>query len=228
MTNSVNWADVIEEAKSGGGGFEPVPDGDYDLLITGATASLTQNQKPMFTIETTIQGGPSNGRKIWDRLIVSADNGKAMGFFFSKMAAIGLPVEFFKTQPSDDAIVQQLLNNRHFRAQVGKNNYNPQKPGNEIKKYYPASGGPSFAPSAPAPAQGGFPPPPAAAPQVAPAVQQQYAAPPAAPPVAAPPAYAPPAPAAPPAYAAPPAPPAPPAASPWEQAGGQTPPPSPF
>ena len=238
MSNSVNWSDVIEEAKSGGGGFEPIPDGDYDLLITGATASLTQSEKPMYTIETTVQGGPSNGRKIWDRLIVSADNGRAMGFFFRKMKAIGLPIEFFQGQPTDEQITQALMH-RTFRAKVVKSSYNG-KDGNEIKEYYTAtSGQPSYAGAAPtAPVQGGFPPPPAAAPQVAPAAAPPQFAAPAAPPVA-PPAQSqigvnapsqigqPPAPPAAPAYPAPPVAPAPAAESPWQAAGGQVPPPPP-
>lgn len=233
MTNNVNWADVIEEAKSGGGSFEPVPDGDYDLLVTEASASTTQAGKPMYTIETTVQGGPSNGRKIWDRLVVSADNGRAMGFFFRKMKAIGLPVDFFQTQPTDDQIVQ-ALKGRSFRAKVGKSEYQG-KIGNEIKEYYAplaAPGGfPGAAPAAPAQAapQGAYPPPAAApAPQGYPA---PAAAPVAAPAPQAPPAaYPPAAPAAPPAAApmpaAPPAPPAP--ASPWETAGTQAPPGAPF
>lgn len=220
MTNNVNWGEVIEEANAGGGGFAPIPDGDYDLLVTEASVSLTQNQKTMYTIETTIQGGPSNSRKVWDRLVVSPENGRAMQFFFKKMAALGLPLEFFKSQPSDDQIVN-ALKGRSFRAKIGKGTEYGGKIPDEIKEYYPAlAGGPAFAPGAP-PAY--VPQQAAPAPQAAPAFPP---APPAyAPQAPAAPAYA--APAAPPVYAAPPAP--APAQSPWETAAAGTPaPPTPF
>jgi hypothetical protein len=170
--NNVNWADVIEEANSGGGGnFEPIPDGDYDLVVSEATASTTQNGKPMYTLETTVQGGPHNSRKVWDRLIVSADNGRAMGFFFRKMKSLGLPIEFFQNSPTDDQIVQ-ALKGRTFRAKIGLGTPYNGKQSNEVKEYYPAAqGGPTFAPSAPA--QGGFPPAPQQAPQGFPPAPQQ-------------------------------------------------------
>lgn len=208
--SNVNWADVIEEAKTGGGSFEPIPDGDYDFVVTNATAGQTQNGKPMYTLELTVQGGPSNSRKVWDRLIVSSDNGRAMGFFFRKMKALGLPLEFFQGSPSDDQIVQ-ALRDRAVRAKVGQSTYQG-KTGNEIKEYYPAITAPGFAPSAPQAA------PAYAAPVPAP---QAFAAPPVAAPAA--PQYAAPAQAA-------PLPPAPVQApgNPWEAAGGQVPPPPPF
>jgi hypothetical protein len=227
MTNNVNWADVIEEAKSGGGGnFEPIPDGDYDLLVTEATASVTQSGKPMYTLETTVQGGPHNSRKIWDRLIVTADSGRAMGFFFRKMKALGLGVEFFQQQPTDDQIVQ-ALKGRSFRAKVGLGQPFNNKQNNEIKEYYPAAqGGPTFAPAQaqgnfpPAPQQQGFPPAPAAAPQ-----QQAPAQgfPPAPAPQQAPQQGFPPAPAPAPQQQA-----APQQESPWNTSAATPPPPTPF
>lgn len=211
MTNNVNWGEVIEEANSGGGSFENIPDGDYDFVVTNAEATKTKNGKPMYKLEHTVQGGPSNSRKVWDNLVVSAESGTAMKFFFQKMAAIGLPVEFFKGQPSDEQIVQ-ALKGRNFRGKVGTGAPYNGKVSNEIKEYYTGSfGGPSFAP-----APVGFPPALAAAPSAPPTTVPQYAAP------AAPPAPAPvfppsqigaPAPQAAPVYA----PPAPaPVQSPWE------------
>jgi len=242
MTNSVNWADVIEEAKSGGGGsFELIPDGDYDLRATDVTASTTQNGKAMYTIEATIEGGPHNSRKVWDRLIVSPENGRAMGFFFRKMAALGAPVQFFQNSPTDDQIVNQIKGNA-FRGKIGKGKEFNNKIPNEIKEYYPAATGLTGPP-----AQGGFPPAPQQfqqPQQSAPAPQYQQAPP--APVQQAPaPQYAPQAPPAAPQYnqQVPPAPqfgqqapqaqgaplPPPPAPqSPWDNSGGQPAPTLPF
>jgi len=218
MTGSVNWGEVIQEAREGGGSFEPIPAGDYDLLVTNPTHKVSQGGKMMYVIEATVQGGPYNGRKIWDNLVVSPDSGTAMGYFFKKMKAIGLPTEYFQGGPSDDQIVNDLRN-RSFRAKVGIKTFN-SKDSNSIVEYYPsaaAPGGPvpatpvaAAAPmqAAPAPA----PAPAAAAPQYA-APAPQAAPQPAAPPAAAPPAAAP--------QAAP-------VASPWDASTPAPPPPTPF
>lgn len=211
MTNSVNWGEVIQEAREGGGSFEPIPQGDYDLLITNPSHKVSQGGKKMYVVEATVQGGPYNGRKIWDNLVVSPESGTAMGYFFKKMKAIGLPVDYFQSQPSDDQIVNDLRN-RTFRAKVGIKNY-LGKDSNNILEYYPAAGG--VIPATPGAAM----PPMQAAPA---AVQPQVVAPQAAPqqaflpPVATPPA------------AAPQAPQAAPVASPWDTSTPAPPPPAPF
>ena len=37
--SSLNWGDLVKDAGDiGGGNFEPLPDGDYDLIVIEATA----------------------------------------------------------------------------------------------------------------------------------------------------------------------------------------------
>lgn len=207
---STNWGEIIQEAKAGGATFEPIPDGDYDFVVTKTEAKQTQNGKTMYVLENTVSGGPHNGRKVWARLIVSPENPNALGYFFRDMAALGLSTEFFQSNPTDQQITSSLQNVQ-FRAQVGLSNreFNGRRD-NEIKKFYARQAGnapqaPQYQPQqgapAPAPQYGA---PQSAPPQQAPQ-QQQYQQ----------------APAAPPQQQQAPAPAPAPAPGPWNQDGGQ-------
>jgi hypothetical protein len=176
MSNSIDWADLARNAASAGGGsFQPIPDGDYDMKVVEVESKTSTGGKQMFALKTQIQSGPHANRLVWDNLVVSQDSPTALGFFFRKMQALGLGQDFFATRPSNDQIVAGLQG-RSFRAQIGSREWNGS-PKNEIKNYYPSSATTPGAPSGPP-----VPQPPAAAPVAAPPAppapqQQQYAAP---------------------------------------------------
>jgi hypothetical protein len=186
--STLNWGDLVKEAGEVSTGYDPLPDGDYDLVIVEATAKTSQSGKTMFAIKAQVQNGAHAKRLIWDNLVVTPDNNAALGMFFRKMMALGLGREFFATNPSN-AQIEQAIRGRAFRAAVTSRTWQGQKK-NEIKNYYtsaiPAPGAPvaAAAPApAPAPAPAAAPvaeaaPAPAPAPEAAPAVA---AAPPAAP-----------------------------------------------
>ncbi len=196
MTEGISWDQLMEEAGAEGDiSFSPVPEGDYDLEVVEAKHSMTKTEpsKNMWNVQSKIVSNDSNNnRRIFDRLVLTVDNPKAMAFFFRKMGAMGLDRNFFGAKPTPEQI-STALKGRRFRAKVGTEEYNGETKNNISRYLNPTS---VSAPSAPV----GYstPPPPAAA----------APAPAAAPPVAA----APPAPAAP---AAPPAPAAAPAVDPW-------------
>lgn len=182
--SSLNWGDLVKDAGDVGN-YEPLPDGDYDLVVTEATAKVAQSGKTMFAIKAQVQNGPHAKRLIWDNLVVTPDSPGALGMFFRKMAALGLNREYFAQAPSN-AQIEAALKNRAFRAQVGSRTWNGSKK-NEIKMYYVATAGAAApaAAAAPAPAPA---PAPAAAPAPAPAapiaeapVVAEVAAPPAPP-----------------------------------------------
>jgi len=192
--SQLNWNELLQASESAGGGnYEPLPDGVYDLKVVEASDTVTQTGKTMFKIKAEVQSGAHARRLIWDNLVISTDNSTALNIFFSKMYALGLNKEYFAQQPSSEQIAS-VLPNRMFRAQVGSRVWNGEKR-NEIKRYMPlGDSAPSTATVASAPA-------PAPAPAVAPAPAPAPAA-------AAPaPAPAPAPPAAPVAESAPPAPP---------------------
>ena len=168
----LDWAQLIKDAgeSSGGGNYEPLPDGDYEFSVVEAPATISQSGKVMFKVKAQVEGGAHNKRLVWDNLVVSPDNATALGIFFRKMSCMGLTQEFFDRTPSNEQIAAALVG-RRFRGQVATRTYNC-KQSNEIKNYYPSQAatpaGPGLTSAAPAAAP--MPSPaPAAAPAPAPA-----------------------------------------------------------
>ena len=165
--STLNWSDLIKDAGETNS-YEPLPDGDYNLVVLEGVAKATQSGKTMFSIKTQVEGGPHAKRLVWDNLVVSPDNPTALGIFFRKMSAMGLGKEFFEKSPTN-AQIEQALVGRKFRGQIGSRTYNGNKR-NEIKNYYPVAAdttaqtaaAPQAAAPAPSPAPAAAPPPPAA------------------------------------------------------------------
>jgi hypothetical protein len=110
--SSLNWADLVKDAgEATSGNYDPLPDGDYDLKVVEAPAGTTSTGKTMFKLKAQITSGPFANRLIWDNITISPENKNALNIFFSKMAALGIPREFFLTT------AQVMLRlKQHFRA----------------------------------------------------------------------------------------------------------------
>ena len=180
--STLNWGDLVKEAGEVSTGYDPLPDGDYDLTVIEATAKVSQSGKTMFSVKAQVMNGPHATRVIWDNLVVTPDNQAALGMFFRKMYALGLGRDFFATNPSN-AQIEQAIRGRSFRAAVTSRTWQGQKK-NEIKQYYAsaASASAAMTSAAPAPAPA---PSPAPAPAPAPVAEMPAPAPV---PAAAPPA----------------------------------------
>lgn len=168
---TVNFSELYASAGSAvsANNFEPLPDGDYELKVIEASSATTSTGKLMYKVTNEVQGGAFDRRRVWDQLVITPENPKAMNMFFMKASSIlGVGQEFWKANPTP-AQVEQALLGRSFRATLGTRTYNGNR-SNEIKRYYPgaatavAAAVPAAAPFAAAPA-----PAPAAAPAPAPA-----------------------------------------------------------
>ena len=71
--STLNWGDLVKEAGDVGG-YDPLPDGDYDLVIVEAQAKATQTGKTMFAVKAQVTTGAHAKRLVWDNLVVSTDN----------------------------------------------------------------------------------------------------------------------------------------------------------
>ena len=178
--SQLNWNELLQASEAGGGGgsYEPLPDGTYDLKVIEATNATTQSGKVMFKIKCEVQTGAFAKRLVWTNQTISPENATALAIFFSSMSALGLTKEYFAQQPSPEHIAS-ALNGRLFRGTIGSRVWNGEKR-NEIKRFLPAEatvavGAPASAPVAQAPA-----PAPAPAPASAPVAPAPA---PAAPPV---------------------------------------------
>lgn len=165
--STINWADLVKQAgTTATTNYEPLPDGDYELKVAQVTTTTTQTGKTMFKITNEVQGGPFAKRRVWDQLVVTTDNPKAMNMFFMKVTSMGLTTAFFDANPTN-AQIEQALTGRTFRATLGKRTYNGTE-SNEIKRYYPSQVPATPYAAAPSTAGAAVPPPPPA-PSAAPA-----------------------------------------------------------
>jgi hypothetical protein len=163
--STLDWAQLIKDAgeSSGGGNYEPIPDGDYEFTVVEAPVKETSTGKTMFALKAQVEGGAFDKRLVWDNMVISPENSTALNIFFSQMSAMGLTREFFDRKP-EVAQISQALTGRRFRGRVTTRTYNGKK-SNEIKNYYPSQGG--SVPPAPSGSEG-FAAPAAAAPAPAP------------------------------------------------------------
>ena len=81
--STLNWGDLIKEAGESGN-YDPLPDGDYDVVVVEATHKMTQSGKTMFSVKAQVEGGAHNKRLVWDNLVVSPDSPAALGIFFNR------------------------------------------------------------------------------------------------------------------------------------------------
>lgn len=148
----ISWQNLMDEATAGGGSFEPLPIGDYNVVIDEASHTTTQSGKLMFKTKMKVEGGPHDGRFVWNQFVISPESPNALSIFFTQMKALGLDSAFFAGQPNEDTIASTLrgrrctvsLQQREWQGQVR----------NEVKKIVPASAGAAAAaaPAAAAPA----------------------------------------------------------------------------
>lgn len=166
---TIDFNSLMNEA---GEGFQPVPAGPYTVRVEKTEPTSSSTNKPMIRATLRIVGGPHDGRMLFDQYTISAGSPKALGFFFDNMAALGLPREFFSSNPPLPQVAQALVG-RMANVQVGMKVYQGIDR-NEVKNYRPAQGGVPVG-AGPMPiAPGGMPgvPMPGQMPQ-APQVQQQ-------------------------------------------------------
>jgi hypothetical protein len=175
---SINWDDLVKDAGSAASSFDPLPESDYDLEVIEAKPKMTKdNTKKMYEVKSKVIGGEHNGRFIWDNITLTTDNPNALGFFFRKMAAMGLDANYFASQKPSDEQICGTLRGRRFRAKIGTRQWQGNTK-NEIKQYFSATASalpPSVtsAPPAAAPAPQAAPPPaPSPAPAPTPAAPQ--------------------------------------------------------
>jgi hypothetical protein len=143
---SLTWNDLLDSA---GEGFDPVPDGQYPFTISKAEAAETKTGKTMFKTQHKIDGGPHNGRVVFNQFVLSPDSPSALGFFFRHMAAMGLDKQFFSKNPTKEQVAEALVGRRGI-MKVSMRKYQGQDR-NNVDAILPLGGG---VPMAPAPASG--------------------------------------------------------------------------
>lgn len=73
-------ADVEEVEENGGGDFEDLPDGSYEVEVKSMELGQSKAGDPMLKITFIILDGEHEGRKIWYNGVMQPQNDKAFGF----------------------------------------------------------------------------------------------------------------------------------------------------
>ena len=104
MSETLNFAQMYTNSA----GDEALPAGQYQVRVTGVTHKVTTTGKPMLQLRAAVVGGPNNGKGLFDNMVITADNDKAMYYFFKDLEAHGIGKDFFAANPSLDGICAAL------------------------------------------------------------------------------------------------------------------------
>lgn len=142
MSDGILWGDLVKEYS---GGFDPLPIGDYDVVVDSAESVLTKNGKNMIKVKFKVQGGPLNNRTVYWNAVFSPrrDDGSvnegALKAWFSNMAAFGMKTEFFSTNPSFEQIADTMVG-KHVVIKLGIREYMGEDQ-NDVKRVKAPEGG---------------------------------------------------------------------------------------
>lgn len=142
MSDGILWSDLVKEFS---GGFEPLPNGDYDVVAETAEYVVSKNGKDMIKVKFKVQGGPSNGRTVYWNCVFSPRkptgevNEGALRAWFGNLSCFGLKAAFFGVNPSMDQIAAAMEGKRVIIT-LGTREYNGQEQ-NEVKRVKPPQGG---------------------------------------------------------------------------------------
>jgi hypothetical protein len=156
MSDGILWGDMVKEF---GGGFDPLPNGDYDVLAETAEYKVAGTGKDMIKIKFRVQGGPFNNRTVyWNAVFSPRDkegkvNEGALRAWFGNMACFGLKTDFFSANPSMDQIAA-AMEGKKVIVTLATREWQGQEQ-NDVKRVKPPQGGAIEVP-APGMSAGGF------------------------------------------------------------------------
>lgn len=179
---TIDFNKALADAKSAS--FEALPNGDYNIEVTGADAVTASTGRPMIKCKMKVVDGPYQNRPVMTQFVLVIDNPNALSMFFRNMKAFGLDEAFFAQMGQMGSLepVAGALAGRRAQVTLGTRQWQGEDR-NEVTaiKKYTGAPGTMTGPSAPGmPPMGGpvspgaFPgtpqmPPQAPAPQAPPA-----------------------------------------------------------
>lgn len=142
MSDGILWADMVKEF---GGGFEPLPVDDYDVLVESAEYKVAGTGKDMIKVKFRVQGGPYNNRTVyWNAVFSPRDkegkvNEGALRAWFGNMSCFGLKTAFFAANPSMEQIAANMVGKKVI-VSLGIRVWQDQEQ-NDVKRVKPPVGG---------------------------------------------------------------------------------------
>lgn len=137
MTMPLRFGDLYKESADA---LKPLPDGEYEAVVSDAEATKSQNDKPMIRIKLAVTTPGGQKKVIPTQLVVSMENPTALAIFFRHMEAFGLGADFWTNDTRlEDAVA--AMRDRRVRVVLGTSSWNDQ-PRNDVKNYLAPLGGP--------------------------------------------------------------------------------------
>jgi Protein of unknown function (DUF669) len=147
MSEDFSFSDLLKVAESAGGGFEALPNGEYDVAVDTASAGKTGSGKAKITVRYKVLGGPYANRTVFNDHVLSPGNPNAMVIWFRQMSAMGLRNDYFTQNPSLEKIAQDLQG-RKLRIKLGTRTWqNVER--NSVLAIMPFTGPQAIAPGLP-------------------------------------------------------------------------------
>ena len=145
MSDELDWDDVLggvdaeekENPSTGGGGgdFEALPKGPYEIIVQDATKQVASTGKDMIKVQVQVSSGPYRNRVLFNYIVFGKDNPKLMRMTLERLAAFGVTREFLATQKPNVATIAELLVGRKATAVVGIQEKGEYAGRNEIKTF---------------------------------------------------------------------------------------------
>lgn len=155
MSDELNWDDVLGEVEAEekenpdtGNSFEAIPKGPYNVLVQDTLSKPSASGKEMIKLELQVTDGPYANRKLFNYIVFSPENPKAMRMTLMRLGAFGITREFIATTRPSVGNIAELLVGRKAVAVVGIQESGDYKGSNEVKSFRAIEGEVQAAPTA--------------------------------------------------------------------------------
>lgn len=142
MSDQLNWDDVLggveadeKENPSTGGDFEAIPAGPYEVIVQEAEKQVSKSGKDMIKVRVKVDNGQYANRVLFNYIVFSQDNPKAMRLTLERLAAFGVTRELIATTKPSIPQIAELLVGRRAKAIVGIQKGGDYDGSNEIKSF---------------------------------------------------------------------------------------------
>jgi hypothetical protein len=140
MSEDFSFSDLLKAAESAGGAFEPLPNGEYEVIVETANATKTGTGKSKIVARYKVVGGPHNNRTVFNDHVLTPANANAMIIFFRQMSALGLKSDYFSQNPSLEKVAADMAGKR-VRLRLGTREWQSVKR-NSVLAILPSTGTP--------------------------------------------------------------------------------------
>lgn len=86
-----NYGELVKQAQESGAStsYEPVPAGDYEVVVEAVDCKPTKKGDPMLTLTLKVVDGEAKNRKFWHRMAFIPGNGVGLAINFRQLDALG-------------------------------------------------------------------------------------------------------------------------------------------